>query len=315
MGRERLVSLGLGFLALCHSLACVWVFVGLAEGEQGWLERHGYGDAPAVQQYVAGLYFIMATVTTVGYGDLTAQCLSEQAFTVGLMVAGVVAYSLTVGAVSAAMGASDRREQAIRAKLAVLADLRDQHGLGFELYWRVRQALHDEHAADRSEQQTLVAQLPSLLRAEVASRMYSRELQEVAFFREAPPLFLAEAAPRLRLLRVPRGEYVFSAGDALDGVYFLRTGTAAYVQQRPLGPDLLYASCPPGTCFGDIDFLPPRSDRRRFAVKALSDLELLLLPRADVARLHDRFRPELFRLFQGAAATLRKLTRVARKGE
>ena len=50
-------------------------------------------------------------------------------------------------------------------------------------------------------------------------------------------------------------------------------------------------------------------------MKALSDLELLLLPRADVARLHDRFRPELFRLFQGAAATLRKLTRVARKGE
>ena len=106
----------------------------------------------------------------------------EQLFCIGLMLIGVIAYSLTVSAVSAIMGAADQRQAALRAQLGVLARLRDEHGLPFELYWRLRQSLHDEHSADRSEQEALICRLPAPLRVELASRLYAREVEDIRFF-------------------------------------------------------------------------------------------------------------------------------------
>ena len=53
-----------------------------------------------------------------------------------------------------------------------------------------------------------------------------------------------------------------------------------YVTRRRTGPDLIYASLNQGAVFGETDFLPFRGDepeRRSFSVKALNDVELLLL--------------------------------------
>ena len=98
-------------------------------------------------------------------------------------------------------------------------------------------------------------------------------------------------APLLRPLRVRRGEYVFERGDAVDGIYFIRDGTAAYVHQQPEA-DLVYASCPRGSYFGDLGFLqidPSAPATRLFSVKALSDLDLLLLPKSALPAIHTRF--------------------------
>ena len=74
---------------------------------------------------MASLYFIVATITTVGYGDISSATWPVQAFCVVLMVIGVIAYSLTISAVSTIMGASDKRQAALRSELDVLARIRD----------------------------------------------------------------------------------------------------------------------------------------------------------------------------------------------
>ena len=125
-------------------------------------------------------------------------------------------------------------------------------------------------------------------------------------------------APLLRPLRVRRGEYVFERGDAVDGIYFIRDGTAAYVRQQP-GADLVYASCPPGSYFGDLSLLQVKKAKtpsvRLFSVKALSDLDLLLLPKSALHNIHARFQPELLRLFKGSATTLARLQHQVKKGD
>ncbi len=99
---ERLIEFSMTFVILCHNLSCLWfLFARLQDfNEETWVYRYGYLDNTISEQYLAGLYFIVATITTVGYGDINSSTSLEQAFSVVLMILGVVAYSTAISSIS-----------------------------------------------------------------------------------------------------------------------------------------------------------------------------------------------------------------------
>ena len=73
-----------------------------------------------------------------------------------LMLIGVIAYSVAIGSFTSIMSASDKKEERLRSKLRLLSHVRDEYNLNFELYWRLRQALHYDHTMDMSDKHTLL---------------------------------------------------------------------------------------------------------------------------------------------------------------
>ena len=90
------------FLILCHTLACLWFIIAVLEDFErtGWVMNFGYRDASVWTLYIASFYFILATITTVGYGDLNANTEAEMIFCCVLMVIGVIAYSISISYLS-----------------------------------------------------------------------------------------------------------------------------------------------------------------------------------------------------------------------
>lgn len=76
---ERLLLFFILFLALCHNLSCLWFLVAKLDdfSERTWVFRYGYDYASLGEQYMASLYFIITTITTVGYGDITSGSAAE----------------------------------------------------------------------------------------------------------------------------------------------------------------------------------------------------------------------------------------------
>ena len=72
---EKLVIFFFIFAILCHNLACLWFLVAKFQdlGETTWVYIHEYDTASTLEQYLASLYFIVTTITTVGYGDITSK--------------------------------------------------------------------------------------------------------------------------------------------------------------------------------------------------------------------------------------------------
>ncbi len=132
------------------------------------------------------------------------------------MLIGVIAYSMSISALSAILSANDKKAASLKARMSVLDRVRCQFGLKFEFYWRLRQSLHYDLDRDQSDKQELLAQLPNNLRVELSTLIYREELAGIPFFRNKSPHFVASIAPLLRPVNLSKGEFVYMKGDPLD---------------------------------------------------------------------------------------------------
>ena len=60
--------------------------------------------------YLASLYFIITTLSTVGFGDIVPVNDTERALCIVIMIVGVFFYSYTIGSITAIMTQSQRNK-------------------------------------------------------------------------------------------------------------------------------------------------------------------------------------------------------------
>lgn len=108
---DKSITLASSFIITWHALSCFWFLLARLEGfaEDGWVVRYGFDEDEPFQQYLASFYFIVTTITTVGYGDISPLRHYERLFTCILMVIGVVSYSMAISQITAIMTAKDKR--------------------------------------------------------------------------------------------------------------------------------------------------------------------------------------------------------------
>jgi len=75
-----------------------------------WVVRHEYRDDSDAVVYLAALYWTFTTMSTVGYGDITARTYMEQCMSIILMLFGVVFFSFVIGSISSIFSRIDTRE-------------------------------------------------------------------------------------------------------------------------------------------------------------------------------------------------------------
>ena len=132
-----LVQTACEFVFVIHTCACAFVYVAHVEGfETSWVDdalRDDVGHTSSsvrvrepfspVDVYVCALYWAAATVSTVGYGDVSATNRTERITAVAVMTAGGVYFASLVGRVAALVerhGDASRRREAYREKLLSL---------------------------------------------------------------------------------------------------------------------------------------------------------------------------------------------------
>jgi len=66
-----------------------------------------FNDLSDPETYVLAVYFIVTTVATVGYGDITCATSEERVFCIILMMVGVLAFTFISGALSSILSNYD----------------------------------------------------------------------------------------------------------------------------------------------------------------------------------------------------------------
>ena len=80
IGYERLFLFLLAFCLLCHIVACFWILTTTFRDSESWASSMGYEEQDHVGIYITSYYFIVTTITTVGYGDIVPVTQIEKIF-------------------------------------------------------------------------------------------------------------------------------------------------------------------------------------------------------------------------------------------
>ena len=129
VGFERLIFFLIIFTVICHVMTCLWIITFQFQSETldgtSWADPYSpfyineNGD-PDFGLYLTSFYFIITTMTTVGYGDISGQNNLERTVSIFIMLVGVISFSFATGALSSILANYDAVNAKLIDKIAVL---------------------------------------------------------------------------------------------------------------------------------------------------------------------------------------------------
>ena len=112
------------------------------------------------QLYGISLYFVITTVTTVGYGDITPSNGIERTFCYINMTIGIIAFSFASGSLSSIMSSYDANEADFNQKLLLIQKLKKQYNFSDELESELNSAVRYEFTKAFVSVERLISAIP-----------------------------------------------------------------------------------------------------------------------------------------------------------
>lgn len=111
-GIKRLIQVLFWMLFLVHLMGCLFFLVAKFDEFRPatWVSQNGLIDTEPSRQYLFSVNWALQTLTTVGYGDITAGTLGEKITAIIWMIGGVGFYSYTIGGLASMIADIDKRE-------------------------------------------------------------------------------------------------------------------------------------------------------------------------------------------------------------
>ena len=239
-GAIRLVKFCIIFFVVVHWLACIFYFIEVLEQSAGvqftWVTvtLTAAEQSNVWESYVASLTWSLATITTVGYGDVKPVATAERAMAVVGMIIGTTMFAFVIGTMINLLEGFMVRKTSFQNYMDVLSSyafraglprhlLKRLHNFGFEMEERF-DIPYDRHAESKA-----LEMLSPFLRAEVQAHVYHRALAQTELLMLAEPEQKKELVRCMasHLTRRTHGHYetVCDQGHAAKQLYILAEGS------------------------------------------------------------------------------------------
>ena len=139
-----------------------------------WIVSSNLKDKSFIDIYLASFYFIMATMTSVGYGDIVCINKEETYFQIILLSIGLVAYSWIISTVSDYVKNKSRANLSFNRDMAKLEEIRIVYpNMPFKLYNKIQQHFQRIFTQNKKyEYNLLINSLPYYLQNSVLFQIH-----------------------------------------------------------------------------------------------------------------------------------------------
>ncbi|XP_014224768.1 potassium voltage-gated channel subfamily H member 8 isoform X2 [Trichogramma pretiosum] len=234
------------FAIVAHWMACIWYFIAERERDNndkdwdlGWLhvladrlKKPDVMNLTFFESYSTALYFTCSSLTSVGFGNVSANTTTEKSFSVFVMFAGALMHAVVFGNVTAIIQRMYSRRSLYQTKLRDLKEFLDLHQIPDELKQRMEDYFQTmwslNHGIDIHE---TLKELPEELRGDVSMHL-NREILSLPIFEAASQGCLKLLSLHIRSIFCAPGEFLIHKGDALSYIYYLCNGSMEVVQNE-----------------------------------------------------------------------------------
>uniref|UniRef100_A0A3Q4HHF4 Voltage-gated delayed rectifier potassium channel KCNH4 n=1 Tax=Neolamprologus brichardi TaxID=32507 RepID=A0A3Q4HHF4_NEOBR len=183
------------------------------------------GGGPSMRSsYVTSLYFALSSLTSVGFGNVSANTDSEKIFSICTMLIGLM-HAVVFGNVTAIIQRMYSRRSLYHTRTKDLKDFIRVHRLPKALEQRMLECFQTmwsvNNGIDVSE---LLKDFPDELRADIAMHL-NKELLQLPLFESASRGCLRSLSLIIKTSFCAPGEFLIRQGDALQAIYFVCSGS------------------------------------------------------------------------------------------
>eukprot|EP00928_Gymnodinium_smaydae_P063036 TRINITY_DN46736_c0_g1_i1.p1 TRINITY_DN46736_c0_g1~~TRINITY_DN46736_c0_g1_i1.p1 ORF type:complete len:919 (-),score=184.58 TRINITY_DN46736_c0_g1_i1:62-2818(-) len=236
---NSVISFALGVLrvlillvGITHWAACGWYAVGRKGLEDGksWMTKALPEESTNGVRYLYAAFFSLTTMTTVGYGDITAQNPSEVSFAAFLLLIAAIIFPGILSAITDLLVTLNSERTALAEKMQYLSRYMRWRSLPTPVFMEIRayvQFLWETNKGYDEYEDELKKLLPPVLRKELCYHIYGGILRSAPFFAwmRDIDICLKEMASAIENVFYSRGDVLFRVGQPNQQIHLILSGT------------------------------------------------------------------------------------------
>jgi CRP-like cAMP-binding protein len=286
-------------LVFAHVGACFWYFLGeMQETEEAWIHRH-WNDGPSISdesgmtKYITSMYWLLTTLTTIGYGDITPRTDSEMWFANLIMIMGTIFFAYTTASVSSILVTTDNDNSGLREKMSELRvfirGFKLSPGLSKMLTQHMKTKWEKPTINSKQDWTELMRAMPPRIRTRVVKYVYSDLIKRSPLFsaysqKGCGEQFLIDIFHNLHPMQRTKGDVVVSRDEPFTEWYIVQEGKVNAVSSHD--HSFVYMHFKDGMSFGEI---PLFLDRDAWEYTAIVDSKICFLLSIDANVLQRLF--------------------------
>ena len=227
---------GFGILFLAHWMACLFYLIAATEAkENNWVT--GYFDVSAEDGlaidkgslYVASVYWAVATLSTLGYGDVIPATNAERLYAVAGTFVGGAVYAYLLGSVCSIITNLDEGSNTFYRQMDELNRFMKEKSITTELRVKLRDYFRFRRNSRALVEWSGVMHLMSdALRLDVAEEVFGGWIRAMPIFRDCPKRLPAMLSAHLSSLVLSPHENIMANPVRRDSLFIVEKGLVAH---------------------------------------------------------------------------------------
>ncbi len=209
-----------------HMTACINIIVG-RNSYPNWIINNNLSANNFSTIYLTSIYFVITTLTSVGYGDITGNGMKEYIFQIFLLIVGIMAYSWLVSSVSNYVRENNKDNEYFQSKVNILDDIKLTHPeMDNELYKKIYLYLKQlKIVQKRKGKNSLLDSLPYNLKNLILYEIHRPIIEGINFFKNFHnSIFILSAVTKLIPIVTNKGDVIIEQNEIINSMFFVKQG-------------------------------------------------------------------------------------------
>ena len=209
-----------------HVTVCIHILIG-RNSYPNWITENRISEDNYSTIYLSSFYFIIATITSVGYGDITGYSRNERIFQIFLLIIGIIAYSWLVSSISNYVRESNKDMTYFLSKVRILEEIKLAHPeMDNELYHKIILYLKTLKMIHQSKDNDLLLDsLPYNLKYSILYQINKPLIEGLNFFKNfRNSSFILNAVSKLIPIIAYEGDIILEHKEIINSMIFVKQG-------------------------------------------------------------------------------------------
>eukprot|EP00520_Triparma_pacifica_P017623 CAMPEP_0118633512 /NCGR_PEP_ID=MMETSP0785-20121206/1037_1 /TAXON_ID=91992 /ORGANISM="Bolidomonas pacifica, Strain CCMP 1866" /LENGTH=1378 /DNA_ID=CAMNT_0006524393 /DNA_START=171 /DNA_END=4304 /DNA_ORIENTATION=+ len=260
----ELIKLLITVTFIAHMFGCFWFFTSVQTTDPADAWYADVDDTLDIQdKYIASLYWAFTTMTTVGYGDITANSVSEKWYAVVIMMLGATVFGYILANIATLMGQLNARDSRVNESITAVAEYLSEKnisvGLQKNIKTHIRFSLSCKSVFD---EYSIMKKLPTTLARKLFYHNHRDTLKTICLFDHLKSTgVIMYVFNMLSPAQFADGHEIFKENSIPNDVFFVTNGRAEVVKSvrsadAPDGIEIIHcADVLPGQIVGYLGML------------------------------------------------------------